>query len=173
MRLSDLVNQSIREWTKGQVLVLMNNCSTKQKFLESFLGIEIKRMNGQYFRACAKIEKSYEIESDWYKSKPRRTSKYRPAKEYLELNGDFISTHKLRLKLIREGIKQHQCEICNLSVWNEQPISLELDHINGVRNDNRLENLRVICPNCHSQTPTYKNKNRIHLEDSTKAVNTV
>ena len=52
----------------------------------------------------------------------------------------------------------YQCQECSLSSWRERPLSLHLDHINGINNDNRLENLRFLCPNCHSQTATYCKK---------------
>lgn len=51
------------------------------------------------------------------------------------------------------------CEICGITSWNDKPIVLECDHIDGNHLNNRPENLRMICPNCHSQTDTYKNKN--------------
>lgn len=54
------------------------------------------------------------------------------------------------------------CQICRNTIWNGQPISLELDHINGDSTNNELSNLRLVCPNCHAQTPTYKGKNRGH-----------
>jgi hypothetical protein len=63
-------------------------------------------------------------------------------------------------RLVAAGLKKYECEECGLgSVWNEKPIVHHLDHINGERRDNRLENLRVLCPNCHSQTPTYCGRN--------------
>lgn len=53
----------------------------------------------------------------------------------------------------------YKCECCGISEWKGQKLSLEFDHINGDFNDNSLENVRLLCPNCHSQTPTYKAKN--------------
>lgn len=68
-------------------------------------------------------------------------------------------TNKLRIRLISEGVKEHKCENCGIETWMENPISLELDHIDGNRTNHRLENLRILCPNCHSQTSTYRGKN--------------
>ena len=53
----------------------------------------------------------------------------------------------------------HTCSVCNLSEWNGVPITLEVDHIDGHHLNNNVDNLRSICPNCHSQTDTYKAKN--------------
>jgi hypothetical protein len=84
---------------------------------------------------------------------------YKPAKLFLDKDSKFIGSSKLKKKLILEGIKKEQCEICSVSNWMGRPLPLELDHINGDRFDNRLENLRILCPNCHSQTPTNSGKN--------------
>lgn len=55
--------------------------------------------------------------------------------------------------------REHRCEICSNTTWNDAPLPLELDHIDGDHTNNASENLRIICPNCHAQTPTYKAKN--------------
>lgn len=71
-----------------------------------------------------------------------------------------MSSHHLKNRFLAEGIFQHQCVSCNLTEWLERPIPLEIDYINGDRRDNRLENLRLLCPNCHALTETYRGRNK-------------
>lgn len=67
-------------------------------------------------------------------------------------------TYKLKLRLYKEGIKKNECEICKISEWNGKMLQCELDHIDGNKYNHNLDNLRVICPNCHSQTSTFRFK---------------
>lgn len=60
---------------------------------------------------------------------------------------------------LRFGYLQEKCSSCGLTEWNNLPIPLQLDHINGVSNDNRTENIRMLCANCHAQTDTFCGKN--------------
>lgn len=72
------------------------------------------------------------------------------------------SNHKrivLRRFILHNNLLEYKCAICGITKWNGKTLSLELDHINGINNDNRLENLRFLCPNCHSQTSTFGSKN--------------
>jgi hypothetical protein len=70
--------------------------------------------------------------------------------------------HNLKSRLLNAGMLKNKCYICGISEWLEKPLALDLDHINGINNDNRLENLRLLCPNCHSQTHTYRGRNAKH-----------
>jgi 5-methylcytosine-specific restriction endonuclease McrA len=68
--------------------------------------------------------------------------------------------HNLKRRLVAAGLKAPQCELCGLAEWRGHPLMLALHHVNGDRHDNRLENLQLLCPNCHSQTENFGARNR-------------
>ena len=97
-----------------------------------------------------KMKIEYKGTKGWNKSITGLESKsYIPAKEYLGTNR-FIKSNVLKKKLILEGIKEEKCERCGLSIWLGGIIPLELHHKNGNHWDNDLDNLEILCPNCHS-----------------------
>jgi hypothetical protein len=71
----------------------------------------------------------------------------------------YYQTNKLRIRLLSEGIKEAKCEVCGITEWMGNRLSFELDHIDGDRTNHKIDNIRIICPNCHSQTETYRGKN--------------
>ena len=80
--------------------------------------------------------------------------------DILEGKHPEYQTFKLKLRLINENIKENKCEICEITEWQGNPIAMQLDHIDGNSHNHLLNNLRIICPNCHSQTETYCGKNK-------------
>lgn len=82
----------------------------------------------------------------------------KPIENILTDNSSFQS-FKLKNRLIKEGIKEHICECCGLTSWQDKKIPLELHHKNGNNRDNRLENLQLLCPNCHALTDSYRGRN--------------
>ena len=94
----------------------------------------------------------------WNKGKHTICDPAKPLQEILKEDSIYQS-YKLAKRLIKEGVKEAKCECCNLSKWQNKSIPLELHHINGIHSDNRLENLQLLCPNCHALTDSYRGKN--------------
>lgn len=99
-----------------------------------------------------KRAKEMGISSSHFTGQGWRKGKCFPKKKAIDFckKDSTIPSHRLKLKLIRDGIKKEECEKCNLSEWMGEKIVLELDHINSDHYDNRLENLQILCPNCHA-----------------------
>lgn len=85
--------------------------------------------------------------------------KKRKLEEILVENSSHVNSSSLRKRLLSEGIKENKCECCNLTMWLDKPIKLELHHSNGNNSDHRIENIELLCPNCHSYTDNYRGKN--------------
>lgn len=83
------------------------------------------------------------------KGQQKGSNTYIPAMHYIE-NNLPIHSYRLKEKLIRDGIKENCCEICGCSIWQGVKLPLELHHKNNNHYDNSLENLQILCPNCHS-----------------------
>ena len=83
----------------------------------------------------------------------------RPIEEYLT-NKQPIQSYKLKNRLLKEGVFPQKCSNCNRKTWLGKPIPLELDHRDGNTENNNLNNLHLICPNCHVFTPNYRGKNK-------------
>ena len=104
------------------------------------------------------LDTSHFVGQGWRKGSTTPVRPARPLHEVLVV-GPITSSAHLRQRLLGAGRKRWCCEACGRHEWEGSAIPLELDHVNGDRNDNRLENLRLVCPNCHAQTPTYRGRN--------------
>ena len=88
-----------------------------------------------------------------------RIEKTRPIQDYLT-NKVPMQSDKLKVRLLNEGVLENKCHICENKGWQGKKIPLELDHIDGDHGNNRIKNLRLVCPNCHAQTSTYRVKKK-------------
>ena len=83
----------------------------------------------------------------------------------LVIESNYSNISRLKKRLVSEGRKEYKCESClNSGEWNGKRLALQLDHKNGVPDDHRVENLRFLCPNCHSQTENFCGRNKLAVK---------
>lgn len=118
--------------------------------------------NGGNYITLKKYIKLWSIDTSHFTgqlwSKGRTLSPKRDITVYLN-NEYSIGSHALKKRLIREGLLARKCDSCKLTEWLNKPIPLDLHHIDGNHRNNLLNNIQLLCPNCHSQTETHKGKN--------------
>ena len=144
------------KYTEEEFITAVKNSRSIRQLL---IKLNVKPFGGNYAVAKGNIKKlnldiSHFKGQGWNKGThvPRR-----PLKDYLS-NKHTIASHKLRLRLLKEKVFEHQCYNCGLTTWNNKPIPLELEHIDGDNTNNNLNNLTLLCPNCHAQTSTYRRR---------------
>ena len=144
--------------------------SESYSFAEALRKIGLRDV-GSNFKTIKKYVEEYNIDTSHFRGQTWNKgmgntdyAAYNKLENILKENTNFKSD-TLKYRLVKEGLKQWKCEKCgNEGVWEGEGLVLELHHINGNHYDNRLENLQILCPNCHSQTDNFRNKN------NTKAV---
>jgi hypothetical protein len=122
-------------------------------------GCNYKAMYSHFSRL--QLDTSHFLGQGHLKGKHHTWNPKRPLSEILVVNSTYTCTSDLKQRLLREGVLENCCYLCGLPpVWQGIPLVLILDHKNGINTDHRLENLRLLCPNCNSQQPTFAGKNR-------------
>lgn len=138
------------------VVDLISKCKNINEVCKN---LGIRATNTNYFRINKIIEK-YNIDTSHFciDNTERKVGRKYTAEDIFKENSDYQKS-KLKKKLVEYGYREWKCERCGRSEWEEEKIPLEVHHINGVNNDNRLENLQLLCPNCHAITDNYCGKN--------------
>lgn len=137
-------------YNKEQLEAIIKECISIRQVLIR-LGLAPK--GGGNYRSVHSFIKEWEIDTSHFKkqgwNKGQKFGHRRSLEDYLS-NQQPIQSFKLKQRLIKEGIFQAVCSSCNLTHWKEFDIPLELDHIDGNHENNNLNNLRLLCPNCHA-----------------------
>lgn len=145
-------------YTKDMLAPIVVEAKSKAEILRK-LGL---RPVGGNYATITKYLTEFDLSTEHFTgqgwSKGHTPGPKRNVQEYLN-NKIKINSYELKKRLLKEDILQPVCNSCNLTQWLGEPIPLELDHISGERLNNNLSNLRLLCPNCHAKTPTYRGKN--------------
>ena len=155
---------------------LKNKTFTDEQFIEAVKNNHSKAgtlrslsltPNGNFYKIFDILIKKLDVNTEHFTGRDYLKGKINSKTKKTELSkllvfGSKYNNYRLNKRLINEGIFKDACFRCGISEWEGEKLSLHLDHINGNHIDNRIENLRLLCPNCHSLTPTYcgKNKNK-------------
>lgn len=160
---------------KNKLIEIVKTSKTQTEVLLK-MGI---RSAGGNFKTLKKYLKLYDIDTNHFNPGLVRIQKINQLSEKIKIpieeilkNGSTYNRARLKERLFIEGYKERKCELCNQGeIWMGNKMSLILDHINGVWNDNRIENLRIVCPNCNATLPTHCGKNIPKLKKSEELTN--
>lgn len=152
-----------KKWTDEELILAVKNNDTKADVLKQ---IGLKSKNSGNYQTIDLAIKRLNLDISHFKEVLYGNSHHKEwnIKDILIENSPYTSTQNLKKKLLKLGLLQNKCynEHCGILEWHGVKLSLQLDHINGTRSDNRIENLRLLCPNCHSLTPTFcRGSNRL------------
>ena len=150
-----------KRWTAKQ---LVNAVRTSSSIRQVIIRLNLIPAGGNYVHISREI-KRLKLNTAHFTGKLWNKGLRVPRAPLIALNDILVADNgfqsfKLKKRLFAAGLKKQNCELCG---WSKQSadgrVPLELDHINGNRRDNRIENLRVLCPNCHSLQPTHRGRN--------------
>lgn len=152
---------SKRSWTDSDLAIAVKSSDSYAETLRK-LGLSVKAGN---YKTIQKYIKSLDIDVSHFSGqswvKTRGSSQLvRYKDEEVFVKDSSYSTHHLKKRMIDSGLAEEKCSGCGINEWLGQKISLEVDHINGVPNDHTVQNLRLLCPNCHSLTTTWRGRNK-------------
>lgn len=153
-------NKSMKKHTRPEQEI-RNAVKNSRSKRQALIALGVAAQGGNY-RVIDGWVKRYNIDTSHWLGQRWQSESFGPrlTLDDILVEGRHTNSSSLRLRLLKEKVFEAICVGCGLDKWLGDPIPLELDHVNGVHDDNRIENLRLLCPNCHALTPTYRGKNK-------------
>jgi hypothetical protein len=140
---------------REDLLDIINDCTTFADIMRK-LGLPVRGKMGVTLKKKL-IEAGYDLSH--LTGIPKHRTGWKTMEERL-CKGSTIQSSKLKQHLFKSGIKKNKCEICGIEEWNGKPLNMQLHHIDVDPTNNALENLQILCPNCHAQTDSYCNSSK-------------
>lgn len=164
----------VSHFNRNKILDICDIVSNSFSYVDVLRALNMKPTGGNYLKLKKRI-KELKLNIAHFTGSAHSRGKtflFRPKRlleDVLVEHSTFVSSN-LKKRLIKEGIIENKCYVCGINTWRNKELNCQLDHINGIHDDNRIDNLRMLCPNCHSQTETYcrgpkviRAKQHIHL----------
>lgn len=153
----------MRRWTNDEFIEIVKNSKCYKDICK-----QLNYGNGSGgYKTVKKYIELLNLDVSHFLSRSERMKLNNPSKYNNTLSNEEVfvkslpisNSLQLKKRILRDNLFTYECKICKISSWEGKELSLHLDHINGDNSDHRLENLRFLCPNCHSQTSTYAGRN--------------
>lgn len=153
-----VIQKPIRSWEINNLIEAVKNRFTYTDVIKD-LGLTAGSSN---YTTIKKYIKKLNLDTDHFKGRARGGGIVPPPFDKILVKNSSYCRRSLKRRLLSSNMLENFCAVCKLKpIWNKKKLVLVLDHINGINNDNRLENLRLLCPNCNSQQLTFAGRNVI------------
>jgi len=147
-----------RRWTDDEMIAAIKNSTTISEVLRT-LGLTVRPGNFETVHRFIALH-NCDVSHFTGQASGKGGIEIKPLKDILTVNS-FYKRSALKRRLIKDKLIEEKCNICGqMPEWKGKKLVLVLDHINGINNDNRLNNLRLLCPNCNSQQSTFCGRNK-------------
>lgn len=149
----------LKRWTDEQLMIAISNSKNYSEVMRK-LGLKVVCGNWRTLKLAVN-RLGLDVSHMTGKAHGTTIPPHKRTLEDVMVSESTYCSGTLKKRLLREGLLNNKCALCGqLPEWNGEPMVLVFDHINGIHNDNRMENLRLLCPNCNSQQNTFSGRNR-------------
>jgi ribosomal protein L40E len=151
------MNSKTDKFSNNEIIIILSECKSFREVL-SKIGYATNGSGGYSLLKQQLKNRNIQIPNYHYYGSGNFSTKI-PLADILVENSTYTARALLKKRLVKEGLLEYICKCGNIGMWEGKSLSLQLEHKNGINNDNRIENLEFLCPNCHSQSKTFGGRN--------------